>query len=126
VKEINMKKEQIICVGCPVGCRIVLSINQEGNIDALAGNECKIGEKYAAQEYTAPVRVFTGTVRTRNCSRPLLPVRTSKAVPKKLIWSFSNCLIDVKVKPPIRLGDVIISNIHNTGVDLIATNDLED
>lgn len=121
-----MKKEEIICIGCPVGCRVVLSINKGGNIDALAGNECKIGERYAAQEYTAPVRIFTGTVQTRNCSRPLLPVRTSKAVPKKLISSFSKCVIDVKVKPPIRLGDVIISNIHNTGVDLIATSDLED
>jgi CxxC motif-containing protein len=126
VKEINMKKEQIICVGCPIGCRVVLSINKEGNIEALDGNECKIGEKYAAQEYTAPVRIFTSTVRTRDCSRPLLPVRTSKAVPKKLISSFSKCLIDVEVKPPIRLGDVIISNIRKTGVDLIATSDLED
>lgn len=121
-----MKKEEIICVGCPVGCRVVLSINKEGNIDALAGNECKIGERYAPQEYTAPVRIFTSTVHTRNCSRPLLPVRTSKAVPKKLISSFNKCVIDVTVKPPIRLGDVIISNIHNTGVDLIATSDLED
>ena len=121
-----MKNEEIICIGCPIGCHVAIRIDAQGDIAGFAGNECKIGEKYVAEEFKSPVRVFTSTVRTRNCSRPLLAVRTSKPISKKMISSFSKSIIAVEVSPPIRLGDIIVSNISNSEVDLIATSDLED
>jgi CxxC motif-containing protein len=121
-----MKKEEIICIGCPIGCPVAIRIDGEGNIAGFEGNECKIGEKYVAEEFRSPVRVFTGTVRTRNCSRPLLAVRTSKPIPKKMIPNFSKSMIAVEVSPPVRQGDIIVSNISNSGVDLIATGELKD
>ncbi len=120
-----MKDEEIICVGCPMGCHVVIRIKTDGNIAGLVGNECKVGEKYAAEEFRAPVRVFTGTVRTRNCSRPLLPVRTNKPIPKGMISNVKRRVMDVQVEPPIRLGEVILANVSETGLHLIATNDLE-
>jgi CxxC motif-containing protein len=124
VKERDMKNEEIICVGCPIGCHVVIRVEEDGKIAGLVGNECKVGEKYVAEEFRAPVRVFTGTVRTRNCSRPLLPVRTNKPIPKAMISNVRRCVMAVQVEPPIRIGDVIISNVYGTGVHLIATSDL--
>lgn len=121
-----MENEEIICIGCPIGCHVAIRINEEGNIVGFVGNECKIGEKYVAEEFRAPVRVFTGTVRTRSSSRPLLPVRTNKPIPKNMIAIFSKSVRAVEVAPPIRLGDTIVSSICNSGVDLIATSDLDD
>ena len=77
-----MTQKEIICVGCPLGCHVLLSLDPTGDITDCAGNECKQGKKFARQEYENPVRVFTSTVMTKGSVRSLLPVRTSSAVPK--------------------------------------------
>lgn len=120
-----MEGREIICVGCPLGCHVVLIITESGEIAGFEGNECKAGKAYVTEEFKSPVRVFTGTIRTRNCSRPLLPVRTNKPIIKTMMLSCGKCLSDMEINPPIRIGDVIISNILNTGTDLIASGDLD-
>jgi len=42
-----------------------------------------------------------------------------------MISKVKRCVMDVHVEPPIRLGEVILSNVSETGVHLIATSDLE-
>lgn len=119
-----MKNQEIICIGCPLGCHVVLTINENGEICKFIGNECKAGEKYVAQEFKDPARVFTGTVRTKECSTRLLPVRTNKPIPKTSVLICGRSLAGIEVKPPVKMGDLIVTNILNTGADLIATCDL--
>lgn len=120
-----MENQEIICVGCPLGCHVVLTVDELGKIAKFDGNECRAGEKYTAEEFKAPIRVFTGTVRTKGSSRPLLPVRTSAPIVKANILECGTHLYDIEVAPPIKIGDVVIPNILNIGADLISTGDLD-
>lgn len=120
-----MKNQEIICVGCPCGCHITLTVDESGKIVKFDGNECSAGKKYAAEEFKTPVRIFTGTVKTEGSSRPLLSVRTNKPVVKTSILKCGEYLSNFVVKSPIKIGSVVIPNILDTEADLIATADLD-
>ncbi len=120
-----MSQEQIICVGCPMGCHVELTVSDSGEITDYAGNECKKGKKYTAQEYTDPVRVFTATLLTRESARPLIPVRTKAPIPKNKIKECAQHVSTILVEPPRTVGDVVVENILDTGVDLICSAELQ-
>lgn len=118
------REETIICVGCPLGCEIKLTLSDGDEVIEVGGNKCKEGKQYALEEFSNPVRTLTATVLTQDSSQPLLPVRTSKPILKTLLRQGMNIIADTIVKPPIRMGDVIVPNLLDTGVDVIATSDL--
>ena len=119
-----MSQKEIICVGCPMGCHVVLSFDSSGEVIDYSGNECKKGKKYSKQEYENPVRVFTATVLTKDSARPLLPVRTSSAIPKEKFMECARMISTTTVDPPMNIGDIVIPNILDTGADLICSSDL--
>jgi CxxC motif-containing protein len=119
-----MIEEKIICVGCPLGCETTLKIDDRGEAVKITGTKCKEGRQYVLEEFRNPVRVLTATVLTQNSARPLFPVRTNKPLLKTQLKKAAKELTGVKVKPPIRVGQVILPNLMNTGVDVIATDDL--
>ena len=114
--------ETIICTGCPLGCRVTLVLDGEGNVTALKSAECKLGEKYVMEEYKNPVRYLTATVRTGDESFPLLPVKSSRPIPKRLVRKVMRATINVGLRPPVEIGDVVVSNLLETGADLVATS----
>lgn len=118
------KEESIICIGCPMGCEIRLTIGDNGEIIEVSGNRCKEGKKYAPEEYKNPVRILTATVQVEGSSQRLLPVRTSKSILRKLFLQSMPVLAKVRVKPPIKIGQVVVPNLLNTGIDVLATRNL--
>ncbi|MDY6795155.1 MAG: DUF1667 domain-containing protein [Actinomycetota bacterium] len=116
-------RETIICIGCPLGCRVTVAQDKKGRITQIKGAECKQGEKYVLKEFENPVRTLTATVRTGDESYPLLPVRTSIPVPKILLADIMLQTAKARVEPPVKAGDVILKNVLKTGSDLIATSD---
>jgi len=119
-----MIEEKIICIGCPLGCETTLKIDDQRKVIKITGYKCKEGRQFVLEEYRSPVRVLTATVLTQNSARPLFPVRTNRPLLKTQLKEAAKALIGVKVKPPIRVGQIILPNIMNTGVDVIATDDL--
>jgi CxxC motif-containing protein len=117
-------KEKILCVVCPGGCEITVSIDDNGKIAKVEGNECKEGRKYAIQEYKNPARILTGTVLTQSSLQPLLPVRTNKPIDKTRLIESMHILAKVRAKPSVKAGDILVPNLLNTGADLVATADL--
>jgi CxxC motif-containing protein len=117
-----MEKFEVICLTCPLACNITLSI-QKGKIIDITGFKCDKGKEYALEEYRSPQRVLTATVRTTDRTRPLLPVRTAAPIPKELLMSSMKLLVQKEVRPPIRIGQIVMENIMNTGVNLISTQD---
>ncbi|MBE0700277.1 MAG: DUF1667 domain-containing protein [Acholeplasmataceae bacterium] len=109
----------MICIVCPVGCHLHVDENSK-----VFGNRCPRGENYAIIEITNPKRVLTSTVRTKNTLMPRLSVKSSDALPKALLFDVIEVLNQVEVLHTTRLGDVIVSNVLNTGVDIIATKDV--
>jgi len=116
-------EEKIICVGCPMGCLVTLTINDE-EVTAITGNRCKQGERYVLEEYRNLVRTLTTTLLTLGSSQPLLPVRTAVPIPKTEMLPMAKALANIRVKPPIKMGEVVVTGESGTGVDVVATADL--
>lgn len=121
-----MSQKEIICVGCPMGCHVLLSVDPSGEVTDYSGNECKLGKKYTKQEYKNPVRVFTATVMTKDSVWSLLPVRTSGAIPLEKLMECARLISKTRVEPPMNIGDIVTSNILDTGIDLICSCDLKE
>ena len=114
-------KKNLICVSCPLGCPIEVEI-ENGEVVAVTGNTCKRGDAYARAEITNPVRSLTTSVKVENGVHPVVPVKSSGPVPKDKMFECMNVINSVTVKVPVKIGDVVIENILDLGVDIVATN----
>lgn len=135
---------EMICIRCPMGCHLKVD---ENNGYSVTGNTCPRGSEYGFEEATAPTRTVTSTVRilfartAGNTYRDLplvsyfdpdsgyiearLPVKTRKPVAKDKIADVMKEINCVTVYAPVRIGDLIVSDIASTGSDLIATANSE-
>lgn len=114
-----MANKEITCICCPLGCTLI--INREGDEIQVTGNKCPRGKKYAIEEMTAPKRIITSTVKITGGAHPVLAVKTSAPIPKEKIMEIMDILSDVAVTAPIKIGDVIVKNVAETGTNIIAT-----
>ena len=115
---------EIICIECPLACRVKLTVDDTGKITEIADYQCKVGKEYAEQEYKSPQRVLTATVKTEGSVRPLLPVRTDNPVPKDMLRDCMSALTDVSVRPVLTIGSIIVQNILGTGTNVVSTDHL--
>lgn len=121
-----MENKELVCIVCPKGCRLILiqDENSQGGYKVI-GNGCNRGIDYGIKELTNPTRVLTSTVKIKGSILKRLPVRTKGDIPKNKIFECMELLNNVDVEAPIKVGDIIIKNILNTGVDLIASKSME-
>ena len=70
------KGHSFVCINCPLSSELELT-EEEGEVLEVSGNECKIGVKYAEEEFRDPRRVVTTTVTAKDGVLPLLPDRKS-------------------------------------------------
>ncbi len=118
-------RKYITCTVCPLSCEIVLELNEDGEILSLTGNKCARGKKYATKEHTAPERTLTTIVRAKGGLHPLLPVRTDEPIPPKgKLEEAMQATLALQVQAPVKMGDVIVADFLNLGVNLIASRDL--
>jgi CxxC motif-containing protein len=115
----NPKTQNLLCIVCPEGCEINVS-NNNGALSFEGGN-CKRGEKYAEQEIVNPCRYFTTTVKLNGGDLAMLPVRSSEEIPKSKLMEAAQQVSSIEVAAPVTLGDVILEDILDTGISLIAT-----
>lgn len=121
---------QFNCTTCPSECLLTVKVERDANsavveVRSATGNNCPRGDKFAHQELTCPMRVLTTTVAVSGGNEALLPVRTADAIPLALHAQAMNFIRGVVVEAPIRMGDVVLPNLLDTGTDLIASMDIE-
>lgn len=97
---------------------------QDNTVTSVTGNTCKRGKEYAIQEAVLPMRVFTGNMRAQGCIKPF-SVKTDGLIPKSLLLECAAELRKHRPELPIQRGDIVLSNILNTGVNIIATQDMK-
>lgn len=115
-----MDNEQTItCIMCPLGCKI--RVRQTGETVEIKGAGCDNGKEYALQEISEPSRIVMSVVPCKNSDIPTVTVKTSKPIPKDKIERVMELLSTVEVSAPIQVGDIILENIDNMHVDIIAT-----
>lgn len=119
---------EMICINCPIGCNLKVYGDNEENI-RVEGNKCPRGLQYGTDEVLNPKRMVTSSVPLREDENTgiyqMISVKTSEAVPKELIFSVLKEIksIDLKSKgiKKIEVGDILLENVCNTGVDIVAT-----
>ncbi len=121
-----MEKKEMICIVCPVGCHMEVVKNgksEEGY--EVSGNQCLRGKVYGIKEMSNPTRVLTTTVKITEGKLPRLPVSTKGAIPKGMMMEAMKVINQVEVQAPVTVGKVVIKNLLNTGVDVVATRSME-
>ena len=113
----------LTCIGCPLGCQITVEL-EEGAVLSVAGNTCPRGEAYARKEVTAPARIVTSTVRVRGGELAAVSVKTEKEIPKEKIFDCVRALRNVEVDAPVKTGQVLLTDAAGTGVNIVATKDV--
>jgi CxxC motif-containing protein len=111
--------KELICIVCPKGCHLKVDDNLN-----VTGNACARGVKYGIDELTNPTRMVTTTVVIVNGEIPRLPVVTSAPIPKDKIMDVMNEINKLIVEAPIYVKDIVISNVLDLGVDIVATRDV--
>ena len=118
-----MERKELICIGCPLGCNLTVEMDG-GQVVSVNGNTCKRGDDYARKELTDPRRIVTLTVPVAGGNLPVVSVKTASDIPKGKIRECLCALKGVTLTAPVQIGDVIVENVADTGVDVIATKSI--
>lgn len=117
-----MGKKDMICIVCPIGCHI--DVVEDESVEGgyrVDGANCKRGKMYGVKELTRPTRLLTTTVIVDGAALTRIPVRTDKEIPKDKIFDCMKIINEVKLKVPVKMGEVVIENILDLDVNIIAS-----
>ena len=118
-------KKPLICITCPVGCSLEVTYDEDNNeVIKVTGNQCTKGIDFAKNELKDPRRMVTTTVKVKNGFHPLAPVYTTAPIPKPLIFELVKQLRKIELEAPVKVGEVVLKNFENTGVDVITAKDI--
>lgn len=110
---------KMICIICPRGCR--LTVDSQNNV---TGNFCIRGKDYALKEINNPERALTSFIKVNNRLNTVISVKTSGPIPKDKIFLVMEIIKQKSVIAPIKIGEIIIKNVLNLGVDIISTKEI--
>lgn len=114
-----MQTKQITCIRCPMGCLVDVDI-VDGSVIGVHNNLCGRGKSYAEDEVLHPTRMVTSLIPVEGSVKPL-SVKTTAPVPKDKVFAILQAIRRAQPPLPIAIGDVILPNVCNTGVDIVAT-----
>lgn len=115
--------KEMTCIVCPKGCilKVKESAGKTVTVADVSGNKCKRGVEYAVNECTNPVRTLTTTVKLDGGNQYMAPVKSSKPLPKGVLFDCMSVINDYTAIGPLKVGDIVIKNILGTGIDIIST-----
>ncbi len=119
-----MERKERICICCPMGCALTAEI-ENGEVRRVTGNTCPRGDAYGRKEVTNPTRIVTSVVPVRGGTSGMVSVKTASDIPKGKIMECMDALRGIQAAAPVRIGDMIAENIADTGVDVIATKNVD-
>jgi CxxC motif-containing protein len=120
----KMTENKFICIMCPLGCEVTVHSDSKGDIKEILGNKCEKGAAYVKEEFTSPRRVLTTTITMAADQLGRLPVKTSAPIPKDKLLECMAVIGKLKLSSMVKAGDIIVHDILELGVDVIATKDL--
>lgn len=127
---LGIPDREMTCIVCPNSCKLKiwysskLNSNEGESQIKVVGNKCPRGEKFAIEELTAPKRSISSTVATCFVDLPVVPVKTSKEIPKERIFDVMREINGVLIEEEMKAGDVVISNVLDLGADVVLTRDV--
>ncbi len=92
---------------------------------SVKGNKCSKGEKFAHDEIIDPRRVLTTTIDIESVLFNRLPVRSRTGVPGDRVMDMIKQVKKIKVRTPVKAGDIIIKDFLGSGIDIISSFTIE-
>ena len=117
-------EKEITCIVCPIGCKILVRMDGS-KLEILSGYKCKKGIEYSRNEALDPRRMLTTSALVKNGDWPLVSVKSSQPVPKEKLFFVLQKVKKADVNAPVILGEIVIKNVADTGIDIIATKTVE-
>lgn len=117
-----MAQQIITCINCPMGCRMTVRL-ENGELAEISGNQCARGLAYAKQESVLPLRMVTAVAPVKGSATPV-SLKTENPIPKAKIAETMKAVRALRLALPIQMGQVLLSDVAGTGVNLIATKSL--
>ncbi|MDO4797410.1 MAG: DUF1667 domain-containing protein [Coriobacteriales bacterium] len=112
---------ELTCINCPLGCMLTVTL-EDDEVVSVAGNTCKRGDTYARKEIANPTRIVTTSVPVDgSASERMVSVKTATDIPKDQIFNVMAAIRNTRATAPVEVGDVIVANVCDTGVDIVAT-----
>ena len=116
--------ERLTCVLCPIGCELEVERAAGGDLE-VRGNVCDKGLDFAAEEVLRPMRNLATSVPLMGTTSRMVSVRLSASVSRDMIFPILAEIAKLRPEPPVWRGQVLIGNILDTGVDVIATRGIK-
>ena len=118
-------ENKITCIVCPISCKIQFKTDGT-HFEIIDGNKCIKGIDYTRNEALDPRRMLTSLVSVKNGKWPLVSVKSSKPVPKNMVFSILSEIRKTIVNAPVKSGQTIIKNVSNTDIDILSTKSIEE
>ena len=112
----------ITCICCPKGCLVTL--DTENPEETVKGFSCQQGHDYALAELIRPMRTISSTAEIKGGLHPRIPVKTNGNIPKEKIFEVMDEINKISVESPVKCGDVLLENVLDTGIDIVACRDM--
>lgn len=117
-------KRKFTCIVCPNGCEIE-TIIENNKVVSIEGALCKKGEEYVIQEMYNPKRNIASSVKVIDGESSLVSVRLTDAIPKAEIFNVMQEIIKARIQAPTQVGQIVIKNVSNLNVDVMATKEIK-
>ncbi len=119
-----MTKKELVCIQCPLGC--LLEVEMKGDeVLSVTGNTCKRGEIYGKKEVVNPTRTVCSSIRVSGGSEPRVSVKTSKDIPKDMIFPCMEVIRSLHIKAPVYIGQVVVHQVCGSDADIVITRNVE-
>ena len=121
-----MEERVLTCINCPMGCQVTVTM-ENGQVLKVEGNTCPRGDAYARKEVTNPTRIVTSSAYVKGAASgaKTVSLKTQNDIPKGKIFEVLEELKGLTVEAPVHIGDVLLENAAGTGVNVIATRNVE-
>ena len=122
--------KELICIACPRGCTLTVTIADATNIIEVSGNSCPKGISYGKQEVLCPMRTLTTTVACKRARRNeetmefgesdfiRLPVKTGCEIPLEEMKSMIEKIRTITASAPVRYGDCLAQLTAENGMKI--------
>ncbi|OYT54918.1 MAG: NAD(FAD)-dependent dehydrogenase [Candidatus Altiarchaeales archaeon ex4484_2] len=115
--------EKLVCIVCPNSCEMEVHLDGD-EIKSIQGNLCPRGIDYVRKELLSPERNIASTIEVSGGVIPLVSVKSAKEIPRERIMDVMDALAGVRVKAPVKAGDILVENVAGTGVEIVATKNV--
>ena len=105
------------CIVCPLSCAVEVEV-EDGKVIDVRGHTCPRGKEWAIEEITNPKRVVMSVVPVEGGAIPTVSVKTAEPVPKEKIPELMEFLAKLRLKAPVKIGDVVA---EWEGIKIVAT-----